>query len=308
MTVYYSFEKGKYGGPCGAIFPFFRTISGLSPLGSDYIDLVPAGYLKCRGQILPADQYPNLARVIGVGVNCIYKKPEIQLLEPREDGTGGTFQLPDLGSKYIAGASNPGIYSNTTTFNPRTNTTVDRAGIEVEISSQGQTVEFFYTGDFRVPGRNITLTGAMNADRPPSSTDSQSVAIGQMLGHGHNADFKIARRINYNRCALGGANWTRRSRSIYSCPRRGNACPADTEYGMEYKFVFLEERGTDAGTLHRHFGTFPVKNAETKTASTQNLLVSAAPLTTTVRVNTANTVKMDTFAPKFILCEYLIKF
>jgi hypothetical protein len=103
-------------------------------------------FLKCRGQILSADQYPNLARVIGVGARCIYKKEGTQLLEPNPDGTGGTLQLPDLGSKYIAGASNPGVYSNDTTFNPRTNTTVDRAGIEVEISSQGQSVEFFYDG------------------------------------------------------------------------------------------------------------------------------------------------------------------
>jgi hypothetical protein len=308
MTVYYSFEKGKYGGPCGAVFPFFRTISGLSPLGSDYLEFVPAGFLKCRGQILSADQYPNLARVIGVGARCIYKKEGTQLLEPNPDGTGGTLQLPDLGSKYIAGASNPGVYSNDTTFNPRTNTTVDRAGIEVEISSQGQSVEFFYDGNFRVPGRSITLTGSMNASSPPTSTDQQTLSSGQMLGHGHNATFKISRRLNYNGCALGGANWTRKRSSVYSCDKRGDNCPADSDFGLEYKFIFLEEVGTDAGTRHRHFGTFPIKNAENKSASTSNLLISASPISTTVNVNTSNTIKMDTFAPKFILCEYLIKF
>ncbi len=310
-TVYYSFEKGKYGGPCGSIFPFFRTINGLSPLGTDYAEYIPAGFLKCRGQILAADQYPNLARVIGVGNNCIYKKEDTELLEPNADGTGGTFQLPDLGSKYIAGASNPGVYANTTTFNPRTNSSVDRAGIEVEITSQGETVEFFYTGDFQVPGRSLTITGAMNAVSPPVSTENESISIGQILGHGHNSDNKIARRINYNSQALGGATWTRKRGSLYGCPRRGNACPADADFGLEHKYIFLEEKGTDAGTTHRHFGTFPVKNSSepnTRSASTQNLLISASPLVTTVQVNNSSVVKMDTFSPKFILCEYLIKF
>jgi hypothetical protein len=42
----YSYEKGKYGGPCGAIFPFFRQIQGTLPTEQDYEDFIPAGYLK----------------------------------------------------------------------------------------------------------------------------------------------------------------------------------------------------------------------------------------------------------------------
>ena len=60
------------------------------------------------------------------------KKLHTVLANRNEQGTGGTFQLPDLGSKYITTASNPGVYSNDTTINPTTQLTVQRAGIAVE--------------------------------------------------------------------------------------------------------------------------------------------------------------------------------
>jgi microcystin-dependent protein len=308
--AYYSFEKGKYGGPCGAVFPFFRTLTGISALGEDYIQYVPAGYLKCRGQILSANDYPNLARILGVGSNCIYKKSTIVLQEPDEDGTGGTFQLPDLGSKYITASTTSGTYLNTTTVNPTTNVTIDRAGVEVEISSQSSSVDFSYTGNFRVPGRPIQLTGQMSISSPPTSTEASTVSIGQTLAHGHNASFKIARRINYRNDAMAYAT-TISNRGIfgYLCNRRNTqVCVGNDNFGIAHKVVSAEEEGTDSGTNHRHFGTFPAKNSETKAASTKDLLVSAAPLVTTVNINTANTVKMDDIAPKFILCEYLIKY
>jgi microcystin-dependent protein len=302
---YYSFEKGKYGGPCGAIFPFFRTLNGISALGEDYITYVPAGYLKCMGQILSADQYPNLARILGVGQNCIYRKDGTTLQEPNDDGTGGSFQLPDLGSKYITGASNTGNYLNLTTTNPSTNQEVVRAGVEVEINSQGSTATFNYTGNFRVPGRSLTLTGEMAVISPPSSSEPSTVAIGQTLAHGHNTTFKIARRINYRIDALGSATWVRKN--IF-CGRSGRECEGSDEFGMAHKVVTLEEAGSDSGTRHRHYGTFPVKTGESKTASTSNLDISASSLSTVVNVTTGRTFKMDNIAPKFILCEYLIKY
>lgn len=302
---YYSFEKGKYGGPCGAIFPFFRTLNGLSALGEDYINYVPAGYLKCRGQVLSANDYPNLARLMGVGTTCLYKKPNTILLDPNEDGTGGTFQLPDLGSKYITGSSSSGIYLNNTTFNPASSSEIDRAGVEIEISSQGSTVEFFYTGDFKVPGRTIALTGNMTAASPPTSTDQETVSIGQTLAHGHYSDMKIAKRINYRTDAMAYATFRR----AYICGKNGRRiCESDEDFGISHKGVVLTEEGSDASTNHRHYGVFPIKTGESKAASTSDLLISAGPLVTTVNVNTANTIKMDDIAPKFILCEYLIKF
>lgn len=304
--AYYSFEKGKFGGVAGTIYPFFKTLSGLSPLGQDYIDYIPAGYLKCRGQILSANDYPNLAAILGVGDACIYKKTASLLQNPDADGTGGTFQLPDLGSKYITASNTSGLYLNNTTVNPNANTQVDRAGVEVEINSQGNSVDFAYTGDFRVPGRTIGLTGQMTPVSPPTATDPESVSIAQTLSHGHNATFKISRRINYRSDGMNGSTWRKRN---YTCGFSGGAgCDGNDDFGLAHKGVTLIEEGTDAGTTHRHFGTFPIKTGESKTASVNELLISAGPLVTTVNVNTENTFKMDNIAPKFILCEYLIKY
>ena len=86
----YSFEKGRYGGPTGAIFPFFRELSGDLPTEQDYDDYVPAGFIKCKGQVLSATQYPGLAAIIGVGEACIYRKEGTTLAEPNQDGSGGT--------------------------------------------------------------------------------------------------------------------------------------------------------------------------------------------------------------------------
>jgi hypothetical protein len=303
---YYSFEKGRYGGPCGSIFPFFRDIAGLSALGSDYVEYVPAGYLKCRGQILSADQYPNLARVLGVGNLCIYRKSGVTLAEPDASGKGGTFQLPDLGSKYITAAATAGTYSNTTTFNASTNSTVLRAGIEVSLEAQSDSVDFNYDGEFKLPGRTITVVGNVAANSPPSSTSDETLSIGQFLAHGHNSTMKISRKINYRTDGMNGSNWRKRN---YYCTRSGSSgCNGDAEFGLAHKFVTLDEAGSSTGTKHRHYGTFPVKVSENKTASVSDMFLDAGPLVTTVTVNTANTFKMDEFAPKFILCEFLIKF
>jgi len=95
----------------------------------------------------------------------------------------------------------------------------------------------------------------------------------------------------------------------YLCRVTGQQrCRGNDAFGIAHKVVTAQEEGTDAGTRHRHFGTFPVKTGESKSASTRDLLISAGPIVTTVNINTANTIKMDDVAPKFILCEYLIKF
>jgi hypothetical protein len=146
----------------------------------------------------------------------------------------------------------------------------------------------------------------MTPSSPPSSTDTETVNIGQTLAHGHNVTFKIARRINYRVDGMNGASWRKRN---YTCGFSGAAgCEGNDNYGMAHKGVTLLEEGTESGTRHKHYGTFPIKTGESKSASSKDVLVSAGPLSTTVTVNTSNTVKMDNIAPKFILCEYLIKF
>lgn len=41
MATTYAFQRGKYGGHVGCIFPFFRTISTNSPLDSEFTENIP---------------------------------------------------------------------------------------------------------------------------------------------------------------------------------------------------------------------------------------------------------------------------
>ena len=308
MTQYYSFHKGKHGGIAGYIFPFFTSLPSLFP-DETYSQYVPAGFLKCQGQILPASRYRALADAIGVGSNCIYKKDGVDLDNPDQNGEGGEIQLPDLGSKYVAGSLNPGQYQN---FETSQGEGFDRAGIGVEISAIGDNIDFFYTGDFRVISRsttegNLSISGAVTSISPPSITEETTLTMTNFLPHGHNANYKVGRRINQNGLGISSASW--RSCSYY-CTFRGDiaSCRGNANYGYEFKFVSLTESGTDEGATHFHSNALPRITNETKSASTSEVLIPAAALTTNLKVKTNQKFKLDEFAPKYILCEYLIKY
>jgi hypothetical protein len=309
----YSFEKGKYGGPCGAVFPFFREISGLLPLDQDYFDYIPAGFLKCRGQILQADQFPNLARVLGVGSNCIYRKEGTTLQEPREDGSGGTFQIPDLGSKYISAASNSGEYSNDTTLNPITNAVLQRAGIELNIESPSNQLDFTYTGNFRHSGvPSLSFSGQWRVISPAGRTPGARTFISDFLAHGHTADVTINPRINTRNDALESVRYggSRGSGLLGGpCCAIGNnnrTCEPNGNAGVTFVFNTLAETGSEAE--HFHISPPPVVSQTISGSIPPTTSLSASSLTTTVIINKGTSFKDDNQAPRFIICEYLIKF
>ena len=306
MEAHYSFEKGKHGGVCGMIFPYFRLLGGNIP-GTDYQEYVPAGYLKCRGQILAADQYPNLANILGVGSTCIYKKEGTTLTEANEDGGGGTFQLPDLGSKYIAGGSSPGAYNDDTVTNPTTQATVQRAGIAVELLASQNEVLFNYNGSFRHAGVNsLSFSGQWRAISPPTRSTESEVTVSDFLAHGHEASLVIGRRINTrNDALLQMAYRGSRFGGGFCCSEQGTPCPSNGNAGVGFQNVFATEDGVESS--HQHTMPSPVVSA-TPTGSIAPVLLDASSLETTVTMNTATTFKMDDIAPKFIICEYLIKY
>jgi hypothetical protein len=311
----YSFEKGKHGGPCGAIFPFFREITGLIPIDQDYSNYIPAGFLKCRGQILQADQYPNLARVLGVGNSCIYRKEGVVLQEPNSDGSGGTFQIPDLGSKYISAASNSGEYSSDTTLNVTTNALVQRAGVELSIESPSDELEFTYTGNFSHPGvSSLSFSGGWRITSPPGRTSSTQTFISDFLAHGHTADITIGHRINIRNDALGSVRYSgsgstglfdgnccATDKDTFNCESNGNA-------GVNFVFNTLTETGDNSS--HFHLAPPPIiRNSSVPFGSIPSTTqLSASSLTTTIKINKGNTFNDDNLAPRFIICEYLIKF
>jgi len=298
-TIFYSFEKGKQGSSSGLIYPYFSRLASTLP-DLEYLEKVPAGFLKCQGQVLDADLYPSLARVIGVGSSCIYKRDNVTLQDRNDDGTGGQFQLPDLGSKYIVGSSITGVYSNDDTVDPD----IQRAGIQTAVTALSEQVEFFYTGQFRIPGRQLGVSGNMIAESPPARTETTPLFTGNFLPHGHLSDMNIADRINTNRNGVKSAEWADR---IF-CGRSGTICDDGNNYGASFCNIRVDETGSEEGAAHFHFGTFPEITSENAQSTMPESLINAGPLNTVVNVRTQEQIKMDLIAPKFILCEYLIKY
>lgn len=297
---YYSFEKGKHGGTAGYIFPYFTILNGSIPDG-EYQTKIPAGFLKCQGQVLNADLYRSLANIIGTGQQCIYARGDVELRDDDNTGSGGQIQLPDLGSKYIIGGTSPGLYLNTETSTDG----VDRAGISAEIFASGDSIDFFYNGNFRIPSRVLTVTGNIIALSPPVKTDETFLTGGNFMPHGHYTTFSVCDRVNTNNTALTGAVWRR----VFICGRTNRReCQTYSNFGVRFNFVELEETGTESGSTHRHYGMLPTINEGTPTATASEVLIPSGTLITNVKIRTNEQVKMDEFAPKYILCEYLIKY
>lgn len=300
MANYYSFEKGKHGGTAGYIFPFYTFLGSNIP-DEQYRSLIPAGFLKCQGQVLNADLYRSLSDVIGRGSSCIYARGDVELTEPNSNGEGGQIQLPDLGSKYIVGSQSAGLYSNTeTSVEGR-----ERAGIGVEIFSASDSIEFFYNGNFRVPGRNLIVTGNVIAVSPTIKTDETFLSPRNYLPHGHTTTFSVSDRINTSCGAVRDATWRRN----FICGITGRTlCTDQTNFGVGFNQVELEETGTESGATHRHYGLLPRIIQQSATADAAESLIPSGTLVTTVNIRTNEQIKMDEFAPKYILCEYLIKY
>jgi len=304
MATTYSFQKGKYGGPCGSIFPYFTPMQNLIPTEQEYLDNIPAGYLRCRGQILNADQYPNLALVIGIGDSCIYRKTGTTL-QNQVNGVGGQIQLPDLGSKYITASTTPGNYLNTTTTNTLTNTEIERAGVAVEIVSNANTsnqISFNYTGNFVLSQKDLPVNGQVRISAP-SSTTRNSVGESEIMGHGHGSTLSTGREIQSFNCWNGAT-----AQRWLLCNNPSLVGDNKTITGRDWTTFQLDTYGSDTGTNHSHAGLFPAITSSTSTATIRRTEIPSDSLTTNVTLNKFNRFAIDRISGKFILCEFLIKF
>lgn len=310
MATTYAYQKGKHGGPCGTIFPFFRDLIGTNAQDEEYVGYIPAGFLRCRGQILSAAQYPELASVIKVGQNCIYRKSGVTLEEADANGVGGQIQLPDLGSKYISAGTTPGEYNNLTLS---TDEDVSKAGIEVELSAAGTSIDFAYQGDFTIPSHPVNLFGQYTRTGSTLTTIS-TVSEGQILSHGHYFSGTQVDNATQPQC---GYKW-----KFIKCWKGGFAgfgrfcrCNSNSEVIKENFMADIialnlevQSLGSTTGTRHSHGNAGATITSQGKTSYMQPRTFTATSLTTTVALKTATRVKIDAISPKFILCEYLIKY
>ena len=302
MPKYYSFQKGKFGGASGTIFPFSKTLSGNKPNEIDWRTYVPAGFLRCDGSVLDADDYRSLADVIGVGDNCIYKQSGTILNNPNpETNYGGQIQLPDLGSKCItAGSSSSGTILDDSVVDPTTGVSTDKTGIGVELSlNQGTAITVNYSGNFSVPTTDVPVSGNYVMDFAGISANA-NISAEQMLPHGHYSD---AARLAIDENSIP-------SREVCI---RGKKLPNEdlnTTNGGEGVNILddrtISSSGSLAQTEHLHSvaRTNPTHNTS---ASIPTFEVDGSAITTTVNISSDDITVFDEIPQRFIIVEYLIK-
>ena len=288
----YTKEKAKYGGMVGTIQVLTTSLYGYnSPLDSKFKSVIPAGYLKCNGQILLAKDYPALAAVIGTGQDCKFVK------ESKKDLVDSTrIQLPDLGSKVIVGGSATGTYQFDTTDSGKY-----KVGIGITPSSNvGNSIEFNYSGNFTVSGQsglnllgNSTYTIARNLDTFALNEEN-------FQGHGHNANQFVLNYTGPHTSAQSGNtknSATDKSGGDGAVSQAGNA---------------LEESGTNTsptdGQSHTHGITRPTTYTQNFTYQYSTFNISPENIVTTVAIKTKGVEKLDEAVQPFVLVEYIIKF
>jgi len=171
-------ERSKLGSAPGTIIQWALPIQDSDPNGSTNVIDLPAGYIKCDGAIYSERQYPELARILGLGEACIYKKTDQTLLDDQ-------FQVPDMGSKHIEASVNANIGSYRNLKKITANSTLTKAGVGVDITSNvGNSAQVGFNGVFTVPSQNFNLNGNVGWT-VPTNTESEIVSAKAIGPHMH---------------------------------------------------------------------------------------------------------------------------
>ena len=290
MATNYGYEKGKYGIFAGTIVAFPRKLTGKDPNDQTWKTLVPSGYLRCDGSIFNGDSYPSLKQILAVGAASKYIKSGVTLREDDENGNGGQFQLPDLGSKYIRSAVVSGGYDHLTVINPVTSNEVARVGVATTVETNIQSpVQVFYNGNLSIPSNPVPITETSNFGTTLSGiTPTGYPDHTAYLPHGHFSN-TVSRQSNGEtaNCASGGGDTSSRTQVDIS----------DGDSGTT---------GSFSSVTHAHNLT---RSPVTRSTTQNNIATTVGPdnISTSVTLNPSNTFKMDDIQHAFILVEYLIK-
>jgi len=203
MAVFYSKEKGKLGTLTGSIINWSNQLTSSDPTDTVIYQTLPAGYLRCDGSVYLAENFPELATILGTGANCRYKKPDTTLLDNQ-------FQVPDLGAKCTktSFSSNLGDYQDTYLDNDA-GQEITKSGVGLEVSSNiGTTFEIQYQGNFFLPAQTIEITGQPGFTRSSGNyTEETEVLQTAFQPHAHFHDGKRSRIASpINEFSLFGRN------------------------------------------------------------------------------------------------------
>jgi hypothetical protein len=315
MAKNYSFEKGKYGLTTGTIVPFAILLSGESPAEPDWIRYVPAGFLRCKGQVLKSRDYIALSQILGIGSNSKFRKENRELEEPSEDFRQGEFQLPDLGSKYMRASTANGIYNNLTVFDPSRETTVQRVGVEVELNlNQGNQIDFFYNGSFVVPQVPIPFSPSSNfVSTLDGITSDAGFSDAQALSHGHYSSSAIGWRNealdsrNDGQFGVNGGSVAIGDPPLNQANNRNDPDgTVGSGYFVEQYTTITSIAGASSETLHSH-GMSKSPISKDINSNFSQFKISPTNIITTVNLSSTNIFKMDDIQHRFVIVEFLIK-
>ena len=207
MATFYNKERAKYGHLTGQVVIWPVEYEGTPDQGSNPTN-IPAGYLKCDGTKYFADDYPQLASILGTGEDTKFIRKNV-------DGTNfdtvldGQFMVPDFSSKYpepTTGA-NAGLYSNCRVIDKQDNEQ-SRSGIGIEAISQVGTnnIPITYRGTISVPAQEIAITGKPGYTYAGTThrTESTSIDEDMIHPHMHRHNGVRARNMTVAASAVGG--------------------------------------------------------------------------------------------------------
>lgn len=295
--AYYTKEKAKFGGVTGTILPFTIELPfNNNPSDDNWKKFLPAGFLRCNGDILKASVYPSLAAVIGTGENCLFAK------DPETLGVD-ELQLPDLGSKYIRASLASGAYLNL--YLEQDNTT-RKVGSEVTVTSLiGSEESISYSGEFNIQSvTNIPFTGFPVFRTSTGYTDQDGLTEDNFQGHGHDADVGV---FTY----LG--DWEDSRFNENNGDSAGNGDNSGQTEGSNNPVTIEFPQDSSGSVFHRHQINLP---SSTQLKDTQNNTlaysligkpVSPDGLVSTITVTTDSLKKLDDAISPYILVEYIIK-
>ena len=195
MPVILSREKSKYGSGVGTIICWPVELSTRDPNNEDNIRKLPAGYLKCDGTIYKAEEYPQLAEILGVGGASKFARRDISdaFIDNVDDDE---FIVPDLGSKFLKPTTggSAGLYINIAKTDQsgqerrRSGMGIESSAIAGSTTGNTTVIPVSYTGAFTVPSQQISLQGKPAWSKGTGNsgfTDSEAVDSQALHAHMH---------------------------------------------------------------------------------------------------------------------------
>ena len=195
MPVLLSREKSKYGSGVGTIICWPVELSTRDPNNEDNIRKLPAGYLKCDGTIYKAEEYPQLAEILGVGGASKFARRDISdaFIDNVDDDE---FIVPDLGSKFLKPTTggSAGLYINIAKTDQsgqerrRSGMGIESSAIAGSTTGNTTVIPVSYTGAFTVPSQQISLQGKPAWSKGTGNsgfTDSEAADSQALHAHMH---------------------------------------------------------------------------------------------------------------------------